>query len=72
MDGTKDILRIGDDGFLAACFQEIDDSLDLRSHGTLLEVNTIFHVFLCFIKRHVIQPLLIRVAIVNSHLFDCG
>ena len=56
VDRAEDVLRIRDDRLFSAGFEEVDNSLDLRSHGTLLEVHTFRHVLFGFIQRQTFLP----------------
>src|SRR6266496_4668258 len=72
VEGATDVFRIGDQGLLAAIFQEPDDRLDLGSHGAFGKVYTFGEVLLRFGQPHFIQPLLIGFSKVDGNLLYSG
>ena len=65
-----DIGRVGDDGVLAAPFQELDDGLNLGSHAALGKVRAFGQVGFGLGQRHPVEPTLLRLAEVNGDLLD--
>src|SRR2546429_8141013 len=67
-----DVLWIRDDGLAAALLQVPHDGLDLRSHAAAGEVPALGQVLLGLSEGQVIDPLLVRLGVVQGHSLHGG